>query len=128
MRIIIQSQGFVMTEALRAYVEQRIRTALGWSVARLRRIAVFLSDINGPRGGIDKRCKIELQLSGGKAVIIEDTEADLYAAIDRAAGRADQTLMRRVRRQRAFPHVRPDASLPDAAEGDIDSSPGSPGH
>lgn len=115
MRITIQSQGFVMTAALQAYVEQRLKTALGWTGSRLRKLAVSLSDINGPRGGVDKRCKIQVQLAGAKAVVIEDTEADMYAAIDRAAERADRALVRRVQRQRDFPHVRPDASRPDPA-------------
>ena len=107
MRITIQSHGFILTDALRTYVEQRLRAALGWSGARLRKLVVSLSDINGPRGGIDKRCKIQVQLSGGgKGVVIEDTEADLYAAIDRAAERTDRALVRRVERLRAFPHVR----------------------
>lgn len=116
MRITIQSQGFVMTAALRSYVEQRLNAALGWTGGRLRKLGVFLSDINGPRGGIDKRCKIQVHLTSGKAVVIEDTEADLYVAIDRAAERADRAVVRRVERSRGFAHVRP-ASLPDAAAG-----------
>ena len=106
MRITIQSHGFILTEALRTYVEQRVRAALGWSSSRLRKLVVSLSDINGPRGGIDKRCKIQVQLSGGKEVVIEDTEADMYSAIDRATERADRAVVRRVERLRNFPHVR----------------------
>lgn len=106
MHITIHSRGFILTKALRSYVEQRLRVALGWSGSRLRMLAVSLSDINGPRGGIDKRCKIQVQLSGGKSVVIEDTEADLYAAIDRAAERADRALVRQVERQRGFAHER----------------------
>jgi len=106
MRITIQANGFVLTEALRRYTEQRLATALGWAGGHLRKLAVSLSDINGPRGGIDKRCKIQVRLNAGKEVLIEDTEADLYAAIDRAAERADRAVVRRVERQRGFAHVR----------------------
>ncbi len=125
MRITIQSQGFDLTEALRSHVELRLRTTLGWTGARLRRLAVFLSDINGPRGGVDKRCKIEVQLAGRKPVVIEDTEADMYVAIDRAAGRAGRALVRKVRRQREFAHVRPDASLPERPGADELDTPDS---
>ncbi len=113
MHITIQSHGFVLTGALRAYVEQRLRMALGWSAGRLRRLVVRLSDINGPRGGLDKRCKIEVHLSGARTVVIQDTEADLYCAIDRAAERADRAVVRQVERQRSFAHIRP-AALDDA--------------
>ncbi len=106
MRIVIQANGFVLTEALRAYTEQRLATTLGWAGDRMRRLAVSLSDINGPRGGIDKRCKIQVQLGGGQEVVIEDTEADLYVAIDRATDRADRAVVRRVERMRDFTHTR----------------------
>ena len=106
MQISIQANGFVLTEALRAYTKQRLKTALGWAGTRMRKLHVSLSDINGPRGGLDKRCKIQVQLAGGKDVLIEDTEADLYHAIDRAAERADRAVVRRIEHLRQFPHVR----------------------
>ena len=114
MRITIQANGFVLTDALRSYTEQRLVAALGWAGEHMRKLAVSLSDINGPRGGIDKRCKIQVELGAGKKVIIEDTEADLYAAIDRAAERADRAVVRCVERKRDFAHTR----LTEVAPGD----------
>ncbi|PWF44729.1 HPF/RaiA family ribosome-associated protein [Massilia glaciei] len=120
MRVIIQANGFVLTEALRTYTEQRLAIALGWAGDHVRKVAVSLSDINGPRGGIDKRCKIQAKLDAGTEVIIEDTEADLYVAIDRAADRADRALVRRVERRRDFNHVRlaPDAPVHETTPGE----------
>ncbi len=117
MQITIQTRGFSMTEALRLYVLQRVRFALGWAGLTTRRLAIILSDINGPRGGSDKRCRIQVQLVGGKDVVIEDTEADMYLAIDRAAERADRALVRRVQRMREVAHVTP---LRGGAVGGID--------
>ena len=61
---------------------------------------VRLSDINGPRGGADKCCHIQVVLPQLPDVVIEDTEVDLYAAIDRAADRAGRTVDRRLARHR----------------------------
>ncbi|MFQ5488034.1 MAG: hypothetical protein ACE5ET_06285, partial [Gammaproteobacteria bacterium] len=61
---------------------------------------VRVSDINGPRGGADKCCQIQVILSHVPNVIIKDTETDLYVAIDRAADRAGRTVGRRLARQR----------------------------
>ena len=116
MRMAIQSNGFHMTIALRMYVEQRLATALGWARHHMRKLAVSLSDINGPRGGIDKRCKIQVQLSGGREIIIEECEADLYSAIDRAADRADRAVVKQVERARKFSHDRMSASAPADGE------------
>ena len=55
------------------------------------------------------------------AVVIEDTEADLYVAIDRAADRAGRTLERRLARQREFAPTLP------VAEVDADWVDGLPG-
>jgi ribosome-associated translation inhibitor RaiA len=63
---------------------------------------VRLSDVNGPRGGEDKRCHIEVRLRGMPDVVIVDTEADLYVAIDRATERAGRALVRRLERRREF--------------------------
>ena len=106
MRPTIHANGFLLTEALRTFTEERIATALGWASQHMRKLAVSLSDINGPRGGIDKRCRIQVQLGAGRQVIIEDTEDDLYAAINRAAERADRAIVRQIQRKRSFSHSR----------------------
>jgi ribosome-associated translation inhibitor RaiA len=92
----------------------------------MRKLHVSLSDINGPRGGRDKRCKIQVQLAGGKDVLIEDTEADLYHAIDRAAERADRAVVRRVEHLREFPRVR--LAPGKAAAAAVDEEPDTTDH
>lgn len=103
----IHTHGFTLTPALREYVEKRLAYALAHGGTSIRRLTVRLSDINGPRGGDDKRCLIEARLKQAPAVVIEDIEADLYLAIDRAAERAGRTLARRLGRQREFAPVMP---------------------
>ena len=102
MQMDIQSQGFTLTDGLRDYLKKRLAYALNHGDEYITRVTVRLSDINGPRGGVDKRCFIEVRLKQQPAVVIEDTEADLYMAIDRAAERAGRTLARRLARQQEF--------------------------
>lgn len=100
MRIDIQARGFDLTEGLREHTERRLHFALSWASYGVRTITVRLSDVNGPRGGNDKRCCIQVPFSGGQDVVIEDTEADLYVAIDRAADRTERSVARRLKRLR----------------------------
>ena len=100
MQIEIRAHGFTTTEALREHVTKRLRHAFSSSADRISRIMVRLSDINGPRGGVDKRCQIQVRMAALADVVIEDTEADLYVAIDRAAERANRTATRHLARQR----------------------------
>jgi len=51
----------------------------------------------GLRGGADERCHIQTALSV-IADVVEDTEVDMYAAIDRAIDRARRTVVRKVDR------------------------------
>lgn len=100
MQIDIQVSSFSLTDALRDHVKRRLAFALSTRDEHIRRVVVRLSDINGPRGGDDKQCRIQVILNHLRDVIIEDTEADMYAAIDRAADRAGRTVGRRLSRQR----------------------------
>jgi ribosomal subunit interface protein len=99
MQIDIQARTFPLTDALRNYAERRLRFALTCCDDHIQRVVMRLSDINGPRGGADKRCHLQVVLSGLPDVVIEDTEADLYVAIDRATDRAGRTLVRKIDRQ-----------------------------
>ena len=107
MQIEIQSYDFSLTDALRDHIERRLRFTLARVANRIRRITVQLFDINGPRGGIDKCCRIQVRLNGLDGVVIEDTEANVYLAIDRATGRIGRNLMRRLARYEARPDYYP---------------------
>ena len=86
-----------MTDALKARVSKRIGLILGNTGHPVTAINVRLSDINGPKGGIDKKCHIHIKLSGQPSVVVTDIQHDMCYAIDRAASRA----MRALRRQLA---------------------------
>ena len=117
MQIDIQARDFSLTDALRSHAERRLRFALSCCDDHIQRIAMRLSDINGPRGGADKRCHLRVVLDGLPDVVIEDIEADLYVAIDRATDRAGRTLLRKIDRQQTLlKQGRPlisDMQLPD---------------
>lgn len=98
MQIDIQARHFMLTHALRGHVERRLGFALSTRYDRIRRIQVRLSDLNGPRGGNDKCCHVRIVLPGQADVVIEEIQADLYAAIDRAADRAGRVVARKLAR------------------------------
>jgi len=100
MQIEIQARSFSLTDALRDYTKRRLGFALSSRDEHIQRVQVRLSDINGPRGGDDKHCHIQVMLSHLPDVVIEDTEADMYDAIHRAVDRAGRTVGRRLSRQR----------------------------
>lgn len=104
MQLDIQTNGFSLTDGIRDYTKRRMQFALNRNDKYITRVQVRLADINGPRGGVDKRCQIDVSLAGHNDIVIEDTEADLYVAIDRASDRCARTLIRRLERAREFSH------------------------
>ena len=98
MQIDIQARGFKLTEGLRSQAERRVRFALGSTAGRVRSVVMRLADENGPRGDIDKRCSIRATIPGAPPVVIEQQDADLYVAIDRAADRVGRAVSRRLER------------------------------
>lgn len=111
----MQSRGFVLTDALREYTGRRLKFALARAEGHIRRVTVRLSDVNGPRGGIDKRCRIQVTINGLAAVVIEDTEADLYLAIDRAADRTGRSVARRLARSHEHLPAEPGVIEPEVS-------------
>lgn len=100
MQLDIQTNGFSLTDGIRDYAMRRMQFALDRNDGHITHARISLADINGPRGGIDKRCQINLVLAGHSNIVIEDTEADLYVAIDRASDRCARTLTRRLEKLR----------------------------
>ena len=94
MQLDIQALNFPLTKVLHDYVERRIYFALSGRDEHIQRIIVQLSDINGLRGAMDKCCHVQVVLLQLSDVVIDDTEADLYIAIDRAAERSARTVGR----------------------------------
>ena len=111
MRVDIKTSGLDLTDGLREHTERRLGFALDRAHHDVSTITVRLSDINVPRGGADKRCQIQIPLPHQNGVVIEETDADLYVAIDRAASRAGNTLARQLARRHRQTSGRSSVSL-----------------
>jgi len=102
MNVQIHASDFTLTDGLREHIAWRVAYATNHGRDVVSRVVVHLSDVNGPRGGVDKRCGVELRLKGAQSLIVEDVQADLYVAIDRAFERIGRSLHRRMARRRGF--------------------------
>ena len=97
MQVLFKSRHPQATD-LRDLTERRVRFVLrrlGWLVPRAD---VQMSDVNGPRGGIDKRCQVELRTDGAGSVVVASVANDWRTALDNALARAARFLMRLWRR------------------------------
>ncbi|MEO8542421.1 MAG: HPF/RaiA family ribosome-associated protein [Burkholderiaceae bacterium] len=100
MQYDIQCLGFPATTALTSHVRRRLGFGLTRHSARVVRVVVRLGDENGPRGGVDKFCRIQVQLIDAPQVVIRDCGPELYAVIDRAGDRTARAVAKRLERAR----------------------------
>ncbi|HXH01950.1 MAG TPA: HPF/RaiA family ribosome-associated protein [Candidatus Competibacteraceae bacterium] len=96
MQLDIQARGFKLTAALREHVARRLGFALGRYGSWVQRVTVCLGDVNGPRGGADKLCRILVRLRCMPAIVIKDLGTDLYTTIDLAAERTVRQVGRQI--------------------------------
>lgn len=104
MQLDIQTNGFSLTDGIREYTKRSMKFAYDRDNGQIMLARVSLADINGPRGGVDKKCQITLTLAGKNNIVIEDIKSNLYMAIDRASERCERTLIRQLERAREFSH------------------------
>jgi hypothetical protein len=80
---------------MRSFARQRIRFVfrrLDWLISKA---TVSLSDINGPRGGLDKRCQVQVQTPDATPVVVTSIARDWRGALDLALARAARSIVRR---------------------------------
>jgi ribosomal subunit interface protein len=101
MRIDVRGHRVELQPALGSYAERRFLTALQRFKERVPSVTVRLIDDNGPKHGVDKRCQVSVLVLRAKPVLVEETDADPYRAIDFAADRAARAVTRAIGRRRA---------------------------
>ncbi|BAU48353.1 30S ribosomal subunit interface binding protein [Sulfurifustis variabilis] len=95
--------GSLLDAADKDYLRRKLGRKLGKFAPSIERTSVRVEDVNGPRGGIDKRCMIKVVLSGLPNVVVEERRHSLQAAMDRALGRVERAVRQAMQRRRTKP-------------------------
>ncbi len=107
MEIRIRFHDLDRSQMLVEYATRRLQHHLGRFDRTVQRAVLRVSDVNGPRGGHDKRCRLALSGPEIGVVILTDTQGDPYAAVELVAYRARRALGEaRARRQAGGETVR----------------------
>ena len=96
MQIDVRAQGFVITAAIETHLRRQLGFGLDHLHDRIRRVVVRLADINSRRGGMDKRCQLQVQLTDSSDVVIAEVQPNLYDAVSHAVDRAAGAIGRRL--------------------------------
>jgi hypothetical protein len=93
--------------------QQRVRFALRRIGSAVLRAKVRFTDINGPRGGVDKHCLLEVKTEKNGVLVVSTLANDWRVALNEALNRLVRTLTRTLQRQHRplrgrMPHPQPD--------------------
>ena len=84
----------------RSLAERRVRFVMRRLRSEITHVHVRLVDVNGPRGGVDQLCLLQLDTGAHGKVVVSAVQANAGAALNAALRRASRTLVRLWQRHR----------------------------
>lgn len=100
MKVEIRFRRLQRSEALKQYAVRRAHFALSRFNGEISSVGVTVGDVNGPKGGLDKRCQVTVRGPSIPPVRIESASADAYSSVDLAFERVGRLVGREIERTR----------------------------
>ena len=100
MKLELRARHVTVDPRLRELCERHLLYSLGRFEDHVRRVQLWIEDLNGPRGGCDLRCVLRVGLRRGGAVTVECTESRPELAVGEVFDRARSALVRTLQRRR----------------------------
>jgi hypothetical protein len=101
MNITLRTRHLEISATLHDQLHARVAASLARLATAIRTVDVTLVDVNGPRGGLDKHCRIRVRGPGLRTIVVEHLGADALGAVWVAAERTEQAVIRSLGRRRS---------------------------
>jgi hypothetical protein len=88
-----------LNETAENLLRRRVHFAFGRFAGNIQNVSVTVMDENGPRGGVDKRCRVMVKRRRGNPVIVEGESDEIRQLVDFTLQRAGRTLAREIKRE-----------------------------
>jgi putative sigma-54 modulation protein len=98
-KIQIREGGLGIAVAERSHVEDRLTVTLARFSERIAKVVVRLSSAETTTGAIEKKCRIEVEIRP-ETLHVDDRDAKLMTALDRATDRVGRAVARALERHR----------------------------
>jgi putative sigma-54 modulation protein len=102
MKTEIRLRSLSDSAELRAYAKRQLGFCLSRFGGAIDAVVLRVSDLNGPKGGVDKHCQISARLRGGGTVTLSAQSTDARIAIAQATERAVRRIVRELSRTRTW--------------------------
>src|SRR5262245_45667779 len=82
--------GIELNQDTRTSIRRRLDRKLKKFARSIERVSVRLKDVNGPRGGVDRVCRIKVVLRNLPSIVYEEQDISLDAAVGGALAGAER--------------------------------------
>lgn len=89
-RLRVRTHGLSLSQPELDTLLERLDASLDRGARRISNIDITLSDINGPRGGEDKRCRLWIKLERRSTVAVSCTGLTIWEALSQALSAAQR--------------------------------------
>jgi hypothetical protein len=97
MKMRLAARGIDLSGEMKDYIRRHVHFSLGRFAGKIRSLSIQLADVNGPRGGVDKRCDIRVDVGLRQQVIVRERQANIHAAVTFALERAERAVQRQLK-------------------------------
>ncbi len=100
MKLDLRTPHLDLTPEARDEMRRRLATILDRLRPWIRAVTATITDINGPRGGADKQCRLHVRGRSTRSVVVEHVGMDALGTLVAAATRAAHVVTRKMARAR----------------------------
>jgi putative sigma-54 modulation protein len=100
MNVLIRLISLETSTTLSQFIEGTVRQRFARLSHEIDEVCVRVSDVNGPRGGLDKQCQVTVRGRAVASFHVEELGENSYASVDLAVTRAAHAVKRGLQRSR----------------------------
>ena len=94
MKLLIRTRDFELTDEIRDRFTRRVELALDAYASHIEDIQIYVMDLNGPKGGVDKLCQLAVRTRQSGELALREVATTFDAALSRASRRMKHRLSR----------------------------------
>ena len=102
MKVEVRFHGLEASEELRVHAARRVHQHLSRFGQQLSAVVVRIADVNGPKGGLDKRCQVTVRGPRLGTSTFEGLSGDPSSAVDAVVERVARAVGRALERVRSL--------------------------
>ena len=99
-KVRLVRKGVSADAKLQGFIRAKLDTTLQRLAHRVRWVRILVEDLNGPRGGLDKRCVVSVGGDAFETRVVDVRDAALPAAVAGALQLAARSVVRALERSR----------------------------